>query len=137
MQTVGKRSNSTGFTLEYHIHVEMLVWSRTKPVLTLYIFSKDECRHFLEISVLMQKFCYPDGQMVHSHGWVAQPRQPVCLTLPSPLQSEHSERNVDVFIHLHLTVRPSQLSFRHHFGYHVLKSHLLTFLKFSVVTLKG
>lgn len=37
--------------------------------------------------------------------------------------------NVDVFIHLHLTVRPSQLSFRCHFGYHILMSHLLAFLK--------
>lgn len=128
MQTVGKRSNSTG----YHSGVAHLCRNaclEQNKACALYLFSKDECNCFL-------KFCYPVVQMVHSQGWLAQPKQPVCLTLPSPLCSLSTvNRNVAVFIH-HLTVRYSQLSFRCHFGYHILKSHLLAFLN-SVVTFKS
>lgn len=34
----------------------MLAWSKTKLVLTLNFFSKDECHHFLGIFILLQKF---------------------------------------------------------------------------------
>lgn len=134
MQTVGKRSDSTGC----HSGVARLcrnacleqgkACTGSSPFL-----QGHESHHFQEIFILLQKFCYAVVQMVPSHGWLAQPRQPVCLTLPSPLCSLSTVSwNVDVFIHFHLTVRPSQLAFRCHFGYPILKSHLLAFLKLSL-----
>lgn len=92
MQTVGKRSDSTGC----HSGVARLcrnacleqgkACTGSSPFL-----QGHESHHFQEIFILLQKFCYAIVQMVPSHGWLAQPRQPVCLNTTKPLvQSEHS-----------------------------------------------
>lgn len=82
-----------------------------------YLFSKDECHSFLEIYIISKKFCYLVEQMLHSHSRLAQPRQPVCPVLPSPSRCLRSvSGSMSVYVHLHLTVSPSQMSFICHFG---------------------
>lgn len=117
MQTAGNRSNSTGCCSELAYLHRNSCSEQNSTCTNSYLFSKDECHCFLEIYIISQRFCLPVEQMLHSHGWLAQPGQPVCPALPTPLCCLSSaSRSMDVYIHLHLTVSPSQMSFICHFG---------------------
>lgn len=121
MQTAGKGSNSTGCHSGVPHLCRNACSEQNNTCTNSYLFSKDECHSFLEICIILQKFCYPVEQMLHSHSCLAQPRQPACPALPSPLCCLRSaSRSMDVYIHLHLTVSPSQMSFICHFGCHTL-----------------
>lgn len=118
MQTAGEGSNSTGCRSEVAHLCRNACSEQNSACTNSYLFSKDECHSFLDIHIISQKFCYPVKQMLLSHSWLAQPRQPVC---PSPLCCLSSASgSMDVYIHLHLTVSPSQMSFICHFGCHTL-----------------
>lgn len=121
MQTAGKGSNSTGCHSGVAHLCRNACSEQNNTCTNSYRFSKDEYHSFLEIYIISQKFCCPVKQVLHSHSWLVQPRQPLCPALPSPVCCLSSASgSMDVYIYLHLTVRPSQMSFICHFDCHTL-----------------
>lgn len=85
VQTAAKGSNSTGCHSGVAHLCRNTCSEQNNACTNSYLFSKDECRSFLETYIILQKFCYPVEQVLRSHSWLVQPRQPVCPVLPSPL----------------------------------------------------
>lgn len=120
MQTAGKGSNSMGCHSGVAHLCRMLAQSKTTLVLTVTFSPMMSVMAFWRFisshksfATLLNKCCIPTAGS-HSQGRLS------VRCCQGPCADSSVSRSMDVYVHLHLTVSPSEMSFICHFGCHTL-----------------